>query len=83
MLLYTRSLKGLSPWFESSLTAGPARRSFLSYPVNLTKPRIRNSDEIDEIVKKEDIVRFIKVRRIDWMGYVERIDANKMPRKLV
>jgi hypothetical protein len=43
--------------------------------------RIMNNEEIDEILKKEDMVRFIKARRIDWLGHVERIYANRTPRK--
>jgi hypothetical protein len=43
--------------------------------------RIRENSEIDEILKKEDTVRFIKAIRIDWLGYAERMDANRMTRK--
>jgi hypothetical protein len=34
-------------------------------------------------LNKEDIVRFIQARRIDWLGYVEKMDANKIPQKIL
>jgi hypothetical protein len=36
--------------------------------------RIRDSEEIGNIIRKKDIVRFPKARRISWVGYVERMD---------
>jgi hypothetical protein len=45
--------------------------------------RIRNNEEIDEILKQEDIIRFIKARRVDWLGHVERMDANRITRKIL
>jgi hypothetical protein len=34
--------------------------------------RTRNNEEIDNIVRKEDVVRFVKARRIGWIGQVEK-----------
>jgi hypothetical protein len=30
--------------------------------------RIRNNEKIDNIIRKKDIVRFVKARRISWVG---------------
>jgi hypothetical protein len=44
--------------------------------------RIRNSEEIDNI-RKKDIVRFVKAKRISWVGHVERMEDNRMPKKVM
>jgi Holliday junction resolvase-like predicted endonuclease len=39
--------------------------------------RIRNNEEIDNIIRKKDIVRFVKARRTSWIGHVERMEDKK------
>jgi hypothetical protein len=39
--------------------------------------RIRNNEGIDNILREEGIVRFVKARRISWIGHVERIEDKK------
>jgi hypothetical protein len=36
--------------------------------------RIRNNEEMDNIIRKKDIVRFVKARRISWISHVERME---------
>ena len=39
--------------------------------------RIRMNYELSELVKNADIVRFIKSRRITWLGHVMRMDGRE------
>jgi hypothetical protein len=45
--------------------------------------RIRNSEEIDNIIRKKDIVGFVKARRISWVGHVERMEDSRMPKRVM
>jgi CRISPR/Cas system CMR-associated protein Cmr3 (group 5 of RAMP superfamily) len=45
--------------------------------------RIRNNEEIDNIIRKKDIVRFVKARRISWIGHVERMENSRMPKRVM
>jgi hypothetical protein len=38
---------------------------------------IRNHEEIDNIIRTKYIVRFVKGRRISWIGHVERMEDKK------
>ena len=43
--------------------------------------RIRQNDELEAIIKGENIVRFRKCQRIQWLGYIERMQDTAIPRK--
>ena len=35
--------------------------------------RIKTNEELDELIKRKNIIRFIKSQRLKWLGYVERL----------
>jgi hypothetical protein len=45
------------------------------------RPCIRNNEEIDNIIRKKDIVRFVKARRISWIGHAERMEDKSVMRE--
>ena len=44
--------------------------------------RVRTNDELQHLYHQEDIVQFIKARRIDWLGHVERM-PTRMPNSIL
>ena len=43
--------------------------------------RIRRNDELEAIIKGENIVRFIKCKRIRRLGHIERMQDTAIPKK--
>ena len=43
--------------------------------------KTRQNDELEAIIKGENIVRFIKCQRIRWLGHVERMQHTAIPKK--
>jgi hypothetical protein len=44
---------------------------------------IRSNRELEEILRGEDIVKFVNSQRLAWLGHVERMDEERMSRKLL
>jgi hypothetical protein len=44
--------------------------------------RIKYNKGLNTLLK-EDIVRFIKSQRIRWLGHVERMEINAMPKRML
>jgi len=45
--------------------------------------RIRMNYELNELIGNADIVRFIKSRRIAWLGHVTRMDDKRTPKRIL
>jgi len=42
----------------------------------------RTNRELEEISKGKNIVKWIKGQRISWLGYLERMEEDRMPKKI-
>jgi hypothetical protein len=45
--------------------------------------RIRYNEELNTLLKGEDIVRFIKSQTIRWLGHVERMEDSAVPKRML
>ena len=45
--------------------------------------RITMNYELNELIRKADIVRFIKSIRIAWLGHVMRMDDKRTPKRIL
>jgi len=42
----------------------------------------RMNRELEEMSNGENIVKWIKVQRISWLGHLERLEEDRMPKKI-
>ena len=42
----------------------------------------RKNRELEEMSKGENIVKWIKGQRINWLGHLERMEEDRMPKKI-
>jgi hypothetical protein len=45
--------------------------------------RIRTNKEIEDILEGADIVKFIKSLKLRWCGHIERMNNERMPKKVM
>ena len=50
---------------------------------NASKRRRRSTKSLNELVGNTDTVRFIKSRRIAWLGHVMRMDDKRTPKRIL
>ena len=43
----------------------------------------RTSRELEEVSKGENIVKWIKGQRVCWLGHLERMEEDRMPKKIL
>ena len=46
------------------------------------KWKSRTNQELEEMSKGDNIVKWIKGQRISWLGHLERMDEDRMPKKI-
>jgi hypothetical protein len=54
-------------------------------PIQIGKDirRIRNNDELDQVINGADIARFIKAQRIKWLGHIQRMDTSRITKRIL
>jgi len=44
--------------------------------------KIRKNRELEEMSKGENMVKWIKEQRISWLGHLQRMEEDRMPKKI-
>jgi hypothetical protein len=44
--------------------------------------RIKTNDELDNLIKRRNLVNFIKAQRISWFGHISRMEAGRTVKRI-
>ena len=44
--------------------------------------KIRTNRELEKLNKEENVVQWIKGQRVSWLGHLERMEEDRMPKKI-
>ena len=44
--------------------------------------RIKNNEELDKLIKQENIVNHIKAQRLSWFGHIQRMPEARAAKKI-
>jgi hypothetical protein len=58
------------------------RKIYGSTQNNAGTCRIKTNEELEILIKKENIIRFIKSQRLRWAAHVIRMDTKRIVKKL-
>jgi hypothetical protein len=45
--------------------------------------RIRMNHELNDLIKNADIVRYVKSKRMVWLGHVMRVEGERIPERVL
>jgi hypothetical protein len=45
--------------------------------------RTRMNHELNDLIKNADIVRYVKSKRIAWLGHVMRMEGERIPKRVL
>ena len=45
--------------------------------------RIRMNYELNDLIKNADIVRFVKSKRMAWLGHVTQMEGKRIPKRVL
>ena len=71
-----------SPFPHTRYTPRPSHSSRFCHPNNIGSWRIKNNDELDKLIKHENIVSYIKAQILSWFGHLQRMLEARSAKKI-
>jgi hypothetical protein len=60
---------------------GKYLEEYMVLNMKMGKWKSRTNRELEELSKGENIVKWIRGQRISWLGHLERMEEDRMPKK--